>query len=85
MRHCIELGYEETDIDLVLPGGQLIQLQYRLCSPSLEVCLPEPTSVTNWGDDMEPSPPAGRGNEEHVRLASQVVIDLNPEWVEKRT
>ncbi len=82
MLHRIELGHEETDIDIVLPQGQVIQLQYRLEAPSLDVCLPEATSVTNWiGDDMKPAPLNGRERNSHVHKAQQLVIDINPEFV----
>lgn len=83
MLHRIELGHEDTDIDIVLPQGQVIQLQYRLLSPSIDVCLPEATSVTNWiGDDMEPAPLDGRQNMGHVHKAQQLVIDINPKFVD---
>ena len=83
MRHRIELDREETDIDIVLPGGQIIQLQYRLEAPSLDICLPEPTSVCNWiGDDMDPAPLSGRRTKPHVHQAQQLVIDINPEFVD---
>lgn len=80
MLHRIELGHEETDIDVVLPNGQIIQLQYRLEAPSIDVCLPEVTSVTNWiGDDMEPAPLHGKP---HIHMAQQLVIDLNPKFID---
>jgi len=81
MHHKISV-HDETDIDIILPNGQVIQLQYRLEAPSIDVCLPEPTSVTNWiGDDMEPAPLAGQP---HVHLAQQLVIDINPEFVDEQ-
>lgn len=79
----IQLGQREADITLVLPNGQLIELQYRLLSPSIDICLPEPTSVTNWtGEDMEPAPLAGLCTKPHVHKAQQLVIDINPKFVE---
>ncbi len=84
-QHRIQLGHCETDVDLVLPNGQVISLQYRLEAPSIDVCLPEDLAVTNWtGDDMEPAPEAGplSAGFAHVRLAKQLVIDLNPESVD---
>lgn len=81
MDHRIELGHEETNIDVVLPCGKIIQLQYRLESPSIDICLPVECGVTNWaGDDMQPSMPVGKLS--HVMWAKQLVIDLNPEWVD---
>ena len=83
MHHTIDLGHQDTDITLVLPNGQKIELQYRLLSPSIDVCLPEPTSVTNWtGDDMEPAPLAGRKRNPHIHKAQQLVININPEFVD---
>jgi len=83
MKHRIELGRTETDIDVVLPNGQVIELQYRLESPSIDVCLPTECRVTNWkGDDMEPAGTNGRGHKHHVRDAKQLVIDLPTEWVD---
>ncbi len=80
MRHRIELDNQETDIDVVLPGGQLIQLQFRTLSPSIDICLPEECGVTNWqGDDMEPAEAVG--DKDYVRFAKQLVVDLNPAWV----
>ncbi len=76
----IKLGHKETDVNLVLPNGQVIQIQYRLEGPSIDVCLPTECCVTNWqGDDMEPAPAYKK--EDCVRLAKQLVIELNPEWV----
>lgn len=81
MNHRIELGDKETDIDVVLPCGKIIQLQYRLESPSIDICLPTECGVTNWiGDDMDPAPPVK--TKSHIRLAKQLVIDLNPEWID---
>jgi len=77
----IQLGPGEMNVDLILPRGQLIQLQYRLESPSIDVCLPTECGVTNWeGDDMKPAKVVGKLK--HVRNAKQLVIDLNPAWVD---
>ena len=84
MLHRIELNNQETDIDVVLPGGKLIQLQYRLEGPSIDICLPAECVVTNWeGDDMKPAQTATWGcprPSPHVLSAKQLVIDLNPDW-----
>lgn len=80
MQHRIEVDKRDTDIDIVLPGGQVVQLQFRVMSPSIDVCLPEECSVTNWeGDDMKPASPVG--GKAHVLLAKQLAINLNPTWV----
>ena len=79
--HRIELGPGEMNVDLILPRGQLIQLQYRLESPSIDVCLPTECGVVNWkGDDMEPADVVDKKG--HIRNAKQLVIDLNPKWVD---
>lgn len=79
MRHRIELGHEDTDIDLVLPNGQVIKLQYRLENPSIDICLPTECGVTNWkGNDMEPAKMIQHCP--HYRYAKQLVIDLASEW-----
>jgi len=74
----------DTDVILVLPSGEKIQVQYRTCNdhPSIDVCLPYDTPVINCqGDDMEPAP-AGDTPEE--RIAKQLIICLKDEsvWVE---
>jgi hypothetical protein len=80
----LQLPRHECDVDLVLPNGQVISLQYRLEGPSLDVVLPEDTYVTNWqGDDMDPAFPAKEFPDGHVRIAKQLVIDIDPEWVEE--
>ena len=79
--HRIQLGHEETDVDVVLPNGEIIQLQYRLETPSIDVCLPTECTVTNWeGDDMEAAPTCH--DTSHVHYAKQLVIDLDPNWVD---
>lgn len=82
MDQMIKLGNKEADIHLMLPGGQVIQLQYRLESPSIDICLPDECCVTNWqGDDMEPAVARSSINP-HIRQAKQLVVDLNPDWID---
>jgi hypothetical protein len=70
----ITLPLHDTDVNLVLPNGDTIALQYRVEGPSIDVVLPYDTSVTNWkGEDMEDAPKCGK---ECIRLAKQLVIDL---------
>lgn len=72
---------QEMDVDLVFPNGKTMQLQYRLESPSIDVCLPTECDVTCWqGDDMEPAK-ASPEFDGHVRFAKQLVIDFDPDWV----
>lgn len=82
----VQLPAHDTDINVKLPSGKLIQLQFRVESPSIDVCLPYECGVTNWiGEDMTPAPPAGVGKKQaHMRLCNQLVIDLNPKDLEKR-
>lgn len=74
---------EDANINLVLPNGKLIQLQYRVEGQSIDVVLPTNLRVTNWiGDDMQPAPavhPLGTSHPiDHCRTAKQLVIDLDP-------
>lgn len=75
----------EVDIQLSLPDHE-IKVQYR--NQSLTLVLPQQACVTNWQSDLTPAEPfLGLPNESevtrshfsagHVRLAQQVVIDLN--------
>jgi len=80
----IQLPNYEADIKLVLPNGEHITLQYRLEGPSIDVCMPWDTSVTNWkGDDMEDAPPLTEDKAHaHIRMAKQLVIDLPEKTVD---
>lgn len=74
---------DECDIDLVFPNGKIMSLQYRLESPSIDICMEEELSVTNWkGDDMEPADPL-QEDAPHIRNAKQLVIDFPPEWLDE--
>ncbi len=83
MRSTINLPADEsTDIRLVFPNGQVIELQYRLEAPSIDVCMPEELMVTAWqGDHMEPARSAF--DAEHVRFAKQLVLDFPPHWLDE--
>jgi hypothetical protein len=75
----IQLPAHDADIELFLPNGQRISVQYRVESPSIDICLPFNTSVNNWkGTDLKDAP-AVHG-QKHVRLAGQLCIDL-PEQI----
>lgn len=72
----------EADVILVMPGGQEITLQYRLESPSIDICLPQPLLVTNWKDgDLTPA----QTDKKHPNMlkVQQTCIDLPPDWVDK--
>lgn len=73
---------DNADIRLVFPNGQVMELQYRLEAPSIDVCLPEELAVTAWqGDDMEPARSAF--DAEHIRFAKQLVLDFPPQWLDE--
>lgn len=76
----------DTDLNLKLPNGQIIQLQFRIgeCE-SLDICLGADLTVTNWiGVDTAPAPMVCQGgddfrgddDQEHVRLAQQLCVDF---------
>ena len=71
----------ECDISLIFPNDKVMQLQYRLESPSIDVVLPDNLSVITWkGDDMEPSE-SDPFYDGYVRIAKQLVIDFDPAWL----
>ena len=83
--HTIQLEQHDCDVNLRLPNGEVIAVQYRVEGYSIDVCLPQDLSVINWtGDDMEPAPEAEKlsAGMPHVRLAKQLCIGLNPDSVE---
>ena len=78
----LQLPDHDFDINLRLPNGQLVALQWRIESPSMDVVLPENLSVVNWiGDDMEPAPKV-KDCPAHIRQAKQLVIEFAPEVLE---
>ena len=46
----IRVPNHDHDITLVLPCGEQITLQYRVESPSLDLCFSRPTGITVWSD-----------------------------------
>jgi hypothetical protein len=84
----IQLPKHDADVILVLPNGEKIQVQFRACDehPSIDICLPYDTSVTNWkGDDMEDAPPINGHDDpncQHIRVVKQLVIALKEESVQ---
>jgi hypothetical protein len=73
----------EFDIDVVLPGGRVVVLQYRNYEgdpstgngASLDVCLDRNCPVINWiGTDMTSAPQ--EPGMAHIRLADQLCICL---------
>ncbi len=73
----------EANVILVFPSGQQITLQYRLESPSIDICMPEPLPIENWCDEnLTPAIP----DRTHLHLTTiqQACIDIPPEWVDQK-
>ncbi len=68
----------DTDINIVLPDGEKMVLQFRFEGdfPSLDICFDKQREVTNWIEGMKPAP-AVRGRPE-TRNAYQLCIMLDP-------
>lgn len=69
----------ERDIDVVLPSGETIVLQYRAYDPELgptvDILLPSPMPVNNFiGAGMSPAPRWRRTTGHHVRRADQLTL-----------
>lgn len=75
--HIPDVG--EYDINLILPSGEHIVLQYRNEGnfPSLDICFECERAVTNWSRDMKPAPNAHGLPEDH--LCFQLWIGLEPD------
>ena len=90
----INVPPHDTDVELILRNGKVVSLQWRVETPSLDVCLPEEEHlVTCWrGNDMEPAPAfkwARHSKAEqkhfkdgHVRRCGQLVIDFSPNYLD---
>jgi len=77
----VRLPTADFDLTVEFPGGQSMQLQFRIEAPSFDVCLPENLGVINWqGIDMEPALADDRFKDGHVRLAQQLVVGVNPSY-----
>ena len=76
----------ECDIKLVFPNGISAVLQYRLESPSIDFCFVKEMRITNWqGDDMKPAKHVvGPHGGQHIRMARQLCIEFDPEWLEEK-
>lgn len=70
---------EDTDINVELPNGAKLLLQYRGMNETFDICLYEPQVITNWTDHMQPAPIAEGGAGEHERIATQLVICFGKE------
>ena len=75
----INIPAHDTDIDLTLPNGDRIVLQFRLESNTLDVLLPQNLEVHNWlGSDMTPAPKVARNKFQHIRRCDQLCVQLPP-------
>ncbi len=72
----------DADLRIVFPGGQEAVLQWRVDTPSLDLCFDESVDVFNDAEDMRPAD-AGPRRAQHVGVV-QLVIPLRRAYVEKR-
>jgi len=77
----IILQNRDRDIDVVLPDGNSVVLQYRREGPSLDILFDAPQAVHNLNnnkvDSMSPAPTLN--HKRHVHLADQLMIPLRLE------
>lgn len=73
----------EADVILVFPSGQQITLQYRLESPSIDICMPKPLPIESWCDgNLTPTVPDQK--HPHLTTIQQACIDIPPDWVDEK-
>ncbi len=83
----INLPSYGCDIDLVLPNGSIIHIEYQTTHPSLHIGLYEDTMVTSLIGDATPTQPflglSTDGEKErkqfepgHVRLTRNLIVEL---------
>jgi hypothetical protein len=79
----LEMPAHDTDVALIMPNGHRIIVQFRVESPSIDICLPENLPVSNWeGLDMKPAPKAFSGAD-HIRKVDQLCIGLPLKFLTK--
>lgn len=78
----LKLPQNDVDIDVVLPNGRSVVLQWRMEGASLDLILPEPKlMVHTWeGDDLEPS--KGHADSDHIRYCGQLCLDFGDEYTQ---
>lgn len=80
----IHLPQGESNVLLVYPNGQQVEIQHRLEGPTLDICFDadiEPLECTNWvGGDMKPA--KGVRTSPNTRLVNQLCIGIPPDWVD---
>jgi hypothetical protein len=67
----------DADIRVTLPNGQVIELQWRVEAPSLDIILPEILPVSVWGPDMSEAPRCEQAHSAY--MADQLVVSLAPD------
>lgn len=75
----IQLADYDADLNIVFPGGQRAVLQWRVETPTLDLCFDRPVEVFNEAEDMAPAP-ANQSRPEHHLGVVQLVIPLPPEY-----
>lgn len=87
----IELSRNSADIDLVLPNGQKIVIQYRpdVRSSSIDICFETNVyTVSNYtGEDLEPArnAPGENGRLAHVcEQVGQICIEIPQQWIKSK-
>ncbi len=74
----LALPSHDADLNIVFPGGQRAVLQWRVDTPSLDLCFDQPVDVFNDAEDMRPAD-AGPRRAQCVGVV-QLVIPLRPEF-----
>ncbi len=75
----LTLADYDASLTIVFPGGQKAELQWRIDTPSLDLCFGQPVDVFNDGPDMEPAPAKEGRPEQHTGVV-QLVIPLPREY-----
>ncbi len=70
----VQVPDNDTDIMVKLPNGRYMELQWRVESQCVDVCMDKHSPVHNWSNDMAAAKPVRK--EQHVRNAIQLVIDM---------
>jgi hypothetical protein len=78
----VRLPNHDTDVNLRLPNGRSLVIQFRVEGPSLDFLLPGKQHVHNWrGTEMKPAR-VPKGQEPHVHLADQLMIPLDANFLD---
>lgn len=74
----VKVPDHDTDIMVKLPNGRYFELQWRVETQCVDVCMDNHTWVHNWSDNMAAAKPVGRVRNEggHIRDAVQLLLDM---------